>query len=204
MPKVRSFSRRDRGVRRSLNVKVLFKDYNIENTLGVDMNIFVLDKNPQNAAIMMCDKHVVKMIVETAQMLCTVARNNGHDAPYRSTHARHPCTLWAAETRGNWDWLVQHGMALCSEYTRRYGKTHKTQAVMEWARNSNVGPTASLRLTPFRLAMPPQYKQACPVQSYRDYYMGEKSRFAKWKLGAPYWWSPSLKSSGQVATAGGR
>ncbi len=165
------------------------------------MNIFVLDKNPQNAAIMMCDKHVVKMIVETAQMLCTVARDNGHDAPYRSTHKNHPCTLWAAESASNWRWLVDHGLALCREYTARYGKIHKTQQVMEWARDNRVGPSKDKGLTPFRLAMPPEYKQADPVQSYRNYYMGEKARFAKWKLGAPTWWSPSSKSSGQVTTA---
>jgi hypothetical protein len=151
------------------------------------LNIFVLDQNPKIAATMMCDKHVVKMIVETAQMLCTVARSLGHDGQYKSTHSRHPCTLWAGESSDNFSWLVNHGMALCQEYTRRYGKLHKTQTIIEWARDNNVGPQ-NVGATPFRLAMPDQYRQRDPVKSYRDYYIGEKARFAKWKLGAPKWW----------------
>ena len=76
------------------------------------MNIFVLDKNPTKAANMLCDKHVVKMIVETAQMLCTTAHVNGHlSVPYKATHKNHPCTLWSNESSANWDWLVEHGEA---------------------------------------------------------------------------------------------
>ena len=62
------------------------------------MNIFVLHDDPVVAAQMMCDKHVVKMILESNQMLSTVARKYGHDAPYRSTHAKHPCTLWTGDS----------------------------------------------------------------------------------------------------------
>ena len=151
------------------------------------MNIFVLDKNPQNAAIMMCNKHVVKMIVETAQMLCTVIASQGHETPYRPTHKNHPCTLWAGKSTGNWNWLVDHGMALCREYTHRYGKIHKTQSVSEWCAQQSIS-FPSLRRTAFAQAMPPQYKNIDPVKAYRDYYKGEKSYMAKWKLGPPTWW----------------
>ena len=72
------------------------------------MNIFVLDHSPKTSAEMMCDKHVVKMILETAQMLCTVAHNNGHVAPYKAAFKNHPCTLWVGKTRQNWDWLIEH------------------------------------------------------------------------------------------------
>jgi hypothetical protein len=152
------------------------------------MNIFALDTDPTMAAQMMCDKHVVKMIVESNQMLSTVARKNGHEAPYRSTHANHPCTLWAGESVQNWRWLVDHSLALCEEYTRRYHRVHKSQAVSEWAESLNINLPAS-GLTPFRLAMPDVYKHRDPVRSYRNYYMGEKARFAKWKTGnVPVWW----------------
>ena len=152
------------------------------------MNIFILDRDPKIAATMLCDKHVVKMIVETAQMLCTAASKLGHDVPYRPTHAKHPCTLWAGESASNWSWLIEHGLEMCDEYTRRYGRTHKTQAVIEWCRDSNVGPKLG-ELTPFRLAMPNQYKCNDPVKSYRDYYIGEKAKFAKWKTSPPHWWT---------------
>ena len=83
------------------------------------MNIFVVHQDPQIAAQMLCDKHVVKMILETAQMLCTVVSHTGAETPYRATHAKHPCTLWAAHSKANWEWLVAHGKAMCMEYTRR-------------------------------------------------------------------------------------
>ena len=152
------------------------------------MNIFVVDNDPKVAATMLCDKHVVKMIIETAQMLCTVAASLGHqNVPYRPTHTKHPCTLWAGESKDNWGWLVTHGLEMCAEYTRRYGRRHKTQDVIEWCRDSGAGPKSG-SLTPFRLAMPQQYKCNDPVKSYRDYYIGEKSRIAKWKTSPPAWW----------------
>ena len=104
------------------------------------MNIFVLDRDPKIAATMLCDKHVVKMIVETAQMLCTAASKLGHDVPYKPTHAKHPCTLWVGESKSNWNWLLDHGLEMCSEYTLRYNRTHKTQAVIEWCKSSSIGP----------------------------------------------------------------
>ena len=156
------------------------------------MNIFVVDKDPKVAATMLCDKHVVKMIVETAQMLCTAANALGHqDTPYRPTHKKHPCTLWTAESKANWDWLIEHGLEMCAEYTRRYGRRHKTQDVIEWCRNSGAGPRSG-SLTPFRLAMPPQYKCSDPVKSYRSYYIGEKARIAKWKIRPPSWWPSTI------------
>jgi len=152
------------------------------------MNIFVIDKNPVTAARQLCDKHVVKMILETAQMLCTVAANQGHAAPYRATHTKHPCTLWAAKSADNWSWLLQHGLAMCSEYTRRYGRTHKSEAVIMWCARLKMGFPAS-ELTPFAQAMPEQYKNECAVTAYRAYYHGEKSEFATWKSEVPQWWT---------------
>ena len=159
------------------------------------MNIFILDTDPKNAAMMLCDKHVVKMIVETAQMLCTVAYQLKHDVPYKPTHVKHPCTLWAGESLSNWNWLIDHGLAMCKEYTRRYNRVHKSQAVIEYCRDSNIGPVVNKGLTPFRLAMPEQYKCDDPVKSYRDYYIGEKSRFAKWKTSQPHWWPSPMKTT---------
>ena len=164
------------------NVNTLHGSYSIK------MNIFVLHQDPAQAAHMMCDKHVVKMILESNQMLSTVARKNGHDAPYRSTHANHPCTIWTGESIQNWRWLVSHSRALCAEYTQRYGRTHKSQAVTEWAESLDID-LPNIGQTDFRLAMPDTYKRYDPVKSYRSYYRGEKASFAKWKNGnTPRWW----------------
>ena len=156
------------------------------------MNIFVLDPDPKVAATMLCDKHVVKMILESAQMLSTIAHKNGHTPRYRPTHSKHPCTLWAGESKSNWQWLVTHSLEMCREYTRRYHKVHKSQEVIQWCIDNNTGPQSDLGQTPFRLAMPEQYKTTDPVESYRQYYLGEKAGFAKWKTGAPNWWNDSL------------
>lgn len=163
------------------------------------MNIFVLHDDPTIAASMSCDKHVVKMILETAQMLSTVAHSHGQVPPYRATHKNHPCTVWAGETKANWDWLIAHGLALSAEYTARYGKVHKSQLAIEWCRDNPAVLAAGLR-TPFRLAMPDQYKRDDPVKSYRAYYFGEKSGFAKWAHSpTPGWWQNLVDMSKQKA-----
>jgi hypothetical protein len=153
------------------------------------MNIFVVDENPATAAQQLCDKHVVKMILETAQMLCTVAHEHGFDAPYRKTHPKHPCTLWAGKTGDNWSWLLQHGLAMCAEYTRRYGRVHKSEEVIMWCARLPIQFAGARHLTPFAQAMPEQYRNPCAVTAYRAYYHGEKANFATWKSEVPQWWT---------------
>ena len=94
------------------------------------MNIFFLDEDPKNAAKLQCDKHVVKMVVETAQMLSTAARAQGHDVGYQSAYPKHPMTLWVGQSPHNFAWTIIHGMALCKEYTHRYNKTHATEKII--------------------------------------------------------------------------
>lgn len=145
------------------------------------MNVFVLSTCPIEAAQMQCDKHVVKMVVETAQMLCTVGIGS-----YKPTHKNHPCTVWAGKSLENFEWLVAHGLALCDEYTYRYGRRHKTQDVIEAVLPPDRFETSGL--TPFALAMPDEYRKGDVVESYREYYKS-KASFAKWtKRAAPVWW----------------
>ena len=144
------------------------------------MNIFILDENPQLSAEYHCDKHCVKMILETAQLLCGAFEKG--DAPYKRTHYNHPCAKWSRESQSNYLWLVDFGKELATEYTKRYGKTHKSLAVISWCGDN----FKSLNLpknpmTPFALAMPDKYRHLDPVKSYRDYYLGEKSEIAEWK-----------------------
>lgn len=150
------------------------------------MNIFVLDINPEAAARMLCDKHIVKMILETAQILCTVARSQGFYPKYKATHKNHPCTKWAGETQGNWNWLIKHGIAMSNEYTARYNRRHASQDVIEACRNLSISLPEGR--SPFALAMPDQYKCHDPVESYREYYR-TKAHFAEWNYSQqPVWW----------------
>lgn len=148
------------------------------------MNIFVLDANPAVAARFHCDKHVSKMILESAQMLSTVLGGS-----YKPTHANHPCTLWVGASHYNAVWLIKLAYFLNAEWRARYGhdRDHKSIAVVnELATTTKLFALPDAGLTPFALAMPDEYKSEDAVQSYRAYY-GSKS-FAKWRNGAPDWW----------------
>ena len=149
------------------------------------MNIFVLDKSPLKSAQYACDKHVVKMILESAQLLCSVQPEG--TAPYKRTHFNHPCTKWVRESARNYEWLLLHAYALCEEYTHRYGKIHKSEAVIEWC-DENRPELPDVDRTPFVQAMPEEYKNENTIEAYRAYYRGDKRKFAKWKDGkVPLW-----------------
>ena len=122
------------------------------------MNIFVLDLRPNRAAQMMCDKHIIKMILESAQLLC--AHFEPGIAPYKRTHYNHPCSIWIRRSRTNYQWLLDHADALCDEYAFRYGKIHKSKSVISWCRkNVDILTTLpNIGLTPFAQAMPAEYK----------------------------------------------
>ena len=109
------------------------------------MNIFVTDPCPIQSARNLPDKHIVKMPLETCQMLAIIYSDWYHDlgklykkdgTPYRTQHGafrKHPCTMWAAATPYNLAWLIRHGYALCHEYNLRYGKVHTCLDVIEQA-----------------------------------------------------------------------
>ncbi len=151
------------------------------------MNIFVLDNNPKTCAEYHCDKHVVKMILETAQMMSTVLRKQGIDAGYKKTHQNHPCTLWLGESLGNWKWLNKMVFWLNEEYKKRYGhdKNHKSFDVIQSLPEPDY---TENDLTEFALAMPDSCKKETAVESYRDYYKTEKRGICTWKgVSAPLW-----------------
>jgi len=152
------------------------------------MNIFVLDKDPFKAAQMQCDKHIVKMILETAQLLCSIFPEN--TAPYKRTHYNHPCSKWTRESYGNYAWLIHHGLALCDEYTYRYNKQHKCRDIILWCHYyGRIEYFNSLELTPFSKCMPEECKNDDIVDSYRNYYITNKKSIAKWtKREIPVWW----------------
>jgi hypothetical protein len=169
------------------------------------MNIFVLDECPITSAQMQCDKHIIKMPLETAQMLCAVWYRYGSGdrvpltlggTPYKETHKNHPCTLWAGNDAHNYDWLWRHGMELCFEYTRRYNNIHKCQSVIMDLTIDNVGfafEHMSRQGTPHPQCMPDIYKEqdgffppeVATVRAYRQYYVHDKKDIAKWEKSRP-------------------
>jgi hypothetical protein len=147
------------------------------------MNIFFLDENPKLSAQYHVDKHVVKMILETAQLLCSVHHVTDQvndQVPYKLSHKNHPCAIWARESLDNYLYLCELGLELCKEYTYRYEKRHKSQEVIEWC-VTNKAQICYKGLTEPPKAMPDEYKVKDVVESYRNYYRGAKSGFAVWK-----------------------
>ena len=153
------------------------------------MNIFMLDSDPTFAAQYHVDKHCVKMILEYAQLMSTAHHLCGGSTDvYRATHKNHPSAIWVREGSDNYQWLYSLWQALSDEYTFRYSKVHKSwemlsETLKQIPRGIPIGST------PLRLAMPDQYKQSDPVESYREYYIGDKKHIATWsKRNMPDWW----------------
>ena len=144
------------------------------------MNIFYLDKDIKKCAEYHSDKHVVKMITETAQLLNSVYYFTGENnkAKYKLTHKNNPCAVWVRESLSNWKWLKEFGVALYDEYKYRYNnKTHKAGEVILGLTEPSL---MDMGLTEFALAMPKQYRCADPVTAYRSYYIGEKKGIARY------------------------
>ena len=151
------------------------------------MNIFYLHWNPFTCATMHNDKHCVKMILETAQILSTVHHHydtaiSRYSDIYKPTHKHHPSTKWAMQTDRNYKWLWELLYWLCKEYTYRYGKIHKVE---------RSGLLDTLHLVPCTIPIglftdPPQaMPDECKIvdnsiEAYRKYYMQYKNHISKW------------------------
>ena len=174
------------------------------------MNIFAIESDPELAAESMVDSHVVKMILESAQLLSTAHRvldgkeyidsssgrkikrwklpDDREQHLYSATHINHPSSVWARTSDRNYYWLYKHFHALCKEYTYRYGKIHKCQEMYSWLctppKNIPIG-----YLTAITPVMPDEYKvPGNSVESYRNYYREGKKHLHKWtKREAPEW-----------------
>jgi hypothetical protein len=180
------------------------------------VNIFYLDSNPLIAAQYHVDRHVIKMILESAQLLCTAHRvidgiqtkvsrltktgkhkqinayllndSAKNSLLYSVTHINHPCTIWCRDNINNYMWLYELFVSLCDEYTYRYGKKHKTDFLLrDVLQNSPISISTSEFTQPAQ-AMPEKYRSADSIQAYRQYYIHEKHSFAKWsKRATPEW-----------------
>jgi hypothetical protein len=147
------------------------------------MNIFFLDENPTLSAQYHVDKHVVKMILETAQLLCSVhhvTEQVTEQVPYKLSHKNHPCAVWARQSLSNYLYLCELGLELGKEYTHRYGKRHKSIDVINWC-IINKPNIPDIGFTTPAMAMPDEFKVDSVVESYRNYYMGAKISLASWK-----------------------
>jgi hypothetical protein len=162
-----------------------------------DMNIFAIDLKPSVCASCHTDRHIIKMPLETAQMLSFVYYHADYwNKPipnllmgYSKAHDKHPCSLWIRESKENFIWTCELGIQLVQEYRFRYDsvKHQRCLDIFNWCLD-NIPDLKSIGLTPFALAMPDTYKSINDVESYRSYYRFGKTDLHKWtKREKPVW-----------------
>jgi len=146
------------------------------------MNIFFLSLIPRICALLHVDKHVIKMILESCQLLCGAhyMSDSNYKPVYKLTHKNHPSAIWVRESVTNYNWLVEMSLELCKEYTYRYGKVHKCEEYIQQLK-INKPPIEDKGFTQPRLAMPDIYKGSDSVEAYRAYYFFEKRKLFHWK-----------------------
>jgi len=183
------------------------------------VNIFYLDEDPIQCAEQHCDKHVVKMIVEYAQLLSTAHRvldgvqyldrtSNGRSIKrwrlqderetrvYKATHINHPSSIWTRQSDSNYRWLHNLFCALANEYTYRYEKQHKTYSELALVLKTPPKNIKLGDLTDPTPAMPLQYQISTQSKDcYHEYYKKGKVEIAKWtKRNTPRWFYGSDSS----------
>ena len=162
------------------------------------MNIFAIEGNTETneidwvkSAQSLDNYRVIKMILESCQMLCTTLNefSGKQVTPYRSTHKNHPSTKWVRTSSANFEALVEHTVAMIEEYKERFGKTHKCTTVLERCLelySPSSFPLNELTLLP--LCMPPEYRSESIVESYRKFYVSKpRMRYPEAKI--PDWFS---------------
>ena len=157
------------------------------------MNIFFLHKDPQWAANALCDKHVPKMLLESAQMLSTAVQNymGRIEELYKPAYPNHPMTKWVGSTFSNFQWTLENAVFISQEYTKRFKKLHKSSRILNVIYdNQYYKDIPDERFTEPPQCMPDEYKDKDYVTAYRRYYNNDKKYFAKWEKGrsCPEWW----------------
>ena len=162
------------------------------------MNIFHLHKDPKICAEYHCDKHVVKMILETAQMLSTAYRRNfgDNDDLYKTAYPKHPMTIWVGDSGGNFSWTMKLFEQLLNQYKIRYKKVHKTTRIFNLLNNNyKYWNELTGDFTDPPLCMPDDCKTDNVIDAYHNYYIHYKKDFATWKnRNTPGWYSNGLKN----------
>ena len=145
------------------------------------MNIFYLNSDPKKAAVIQYNKHVVKMILESAQMLCTAHHHYAElnypmvKVPYKKAHYNHPSTIWCRQNAKQYMWLYNHMIALGEEYTKRYNKIHLTITKCKKPLKQLPLGIPDNTFTEPPQCMPDEYKvQGDSVSAYWNYYENEK------------------------------
>ena len=156
------------------------------------MNIFFLSLDTKEAARWHHDQHVIKMVIESAQLLSTawhvlnpeyVKREPngatfllGGKRIFGPSHVNHPMAIWVRESTANYQYCWNLGLDLADEYYHRWGqfhsepRRHNTQTILETLGDIPPAIPEAVGITKPPLCMPDEYKQDDPFKAYREYY----------------------------------
>lgn len=163
------------------------------------MNVFVCHQDPVLAAKYLCDRHVVKMVLESAQLLSTVCAEKGLDfeGRYKSTHKGHPCVIAMKNDSNYLNWVSQHGFALAFEYSNRFHKIHKSLDVIHDASLVLIqeklmpGKFDLMEIESFPKAVFDEFKNLPVVEAYQKHLA--KKYLELWKPNEAKWTKPGIK-----------
>ena len=171
------------------------------------MNIFYLHRDPAIAAQMHCDKHCIKMILESAQLLSTAHRildgdakgvlpDERNDVLYKATHRNHPSAVWVRRELDHYRWVHDLLYYLIAEFRYRYGKPHATERLQPLLLNAphNIPMDGGFIMEDPPQCMPDDCKGPDTVEAYRKYYAKHKYSIAQWKRrDPPEWWNETVQ-----------
>jgi hypothetical protein len=146
------------------------------------MNIFYINEDPIIAAQELADDHIRKMQIESDQMCCTAHWETGNEAPYKRAHKNHPSTIWTRQSIHHYRWLVKHGLEICNEFEKRYGKVHATKQVLLWCKDNEPNLPNNKFIEPPQ-CMPEEFRKEDTIEAYKNFYINDKVKVKKldWK-----------------------
>lgn len=168
------------------------------------MNLFMTSLDPVQAAREHCNVHRIKMIVETAQMLCTAHRLIDGDERadklglYKSTHVNHPCSVFVRENSNHYSWTYRLLEALCVDYAAVSNKPHATTRLLSILKTQPRGIRVCNEFKPV-IAAPEEFKSMAEdygvpfaykeymCRKFRDWMTREKPLKFHWSFDRPTW-----------------
>lgn len=120
------------------------------------MNLFIPSPIIETSVQSLDDRRLIKMCLETAQLLSTAVRIIDEDTTlpvYKLTHKNHPVAVWVRQTSGNYIYTLNYFKAICDEYSYRFKKTHKSFSLypifVKFITSNEYIPLMDSSITPF-------------------------------------------------------
>jgi hypothetical protein len=152
------------------------------------VNIFFLSDCPEKSAKLLCNRHKVRMPLESAGMLAFAFPEGETPIPnLRSNrHHKHPASVWARQSKSNFEWLLIHALTQAEDYKKHYKREHASEKHIHWFKNNYHKisfPRAELTSFSRCFSSFKEYldnTESNTIKAYQSFYWLDKKTFAKW------------------------